>query len=69
MVAATVWDAWWTEAWPSQWAHLEFFKSMAQAAKSNFSAFLSPPAFAADPLHYPITYERLPDGMVEHRRK
>eukprot|EP01045_Picozoa_sp_COSAG04_P010657 COSAG04_NODE_658_length_11475_cov_3.480837_2_plen_791_part_00 len=62
----TVWDSWYTEAWPSQWAHLEFFRSMAAQAKSNFSTFTDPARFAAE--HYDVTHEKLPQGLVEHRR-
>jgi hypothetical protein len=62
----TVWDAWWTEAWPSQWAHLGFFHTMAQRAGSNFTGFLDPVAFTSD--HYGIRYERLSNGLVERRR-
>ena len=66
----TVWDTWYTEAWPSQWKHLEYFTAMAKQAKSKSATFLDPAAFAADPRHYPVTWEKLAGGagVVEHRR-
>jgi hypothetical protein len=41
---------------------------MARQAGSKIKSFLDPKAFAADASHYPITYERLADGLVESRR-
>ena len=64
----TVWDVWYTQAWPSQWAHLDFFQHMAKQAGSNFSTFLDPVRFAAE--HYAVTHEKRADGLglTEHRR-